>query len=185
MTSSRLPDFDESVRRAMEKWPNVPQCFGWLRLDRRGRWLIQEELITHPRACAFLGRNYHDDEAGRWFVQNGPQRVFVDLDYTPWVVRFDTHSGFVTHTGLDANDLEAVLADDDGNLLVVTALGVGVIDDRDLARVAELIESANDGGQRLRWRTRVLPIDNVARDELARRYGFVATPREAAAGQPP
>ena len=27
---------DEIVIRAMQKWPNVPNVFGWLKLDRRG-----------------------------------------------------------------------------------------------------------------------------------------------------
>ncbi|HET8728586.1 MAG TPA: DUF2946 family protein, partial [Alphaproteobacteria bacterium] len=31
---------DESVLRAMTKWPNVPAVYGWLQLDQRGNWLI-------------------------------------------------------------------------------------------------------------------------------------------------
>ena len=26
---------DDIVRQAMAKWPNVPDCFGWLALDAR------------------------------------------------------------------------------------------------------------------------------------------------------
>ena len=27
---------DEMVERAMTRWPDVPDCYGWLRLDARG-----------------------------------------------------------------------------------------------------------------------------------------------------
>jgi len=83
MSSSRPTEFDEAVVRAMEKWPDVPECFGWLSLTRRGAWHIKGDLIEHARAVEFLGRHYRGDDQGRWFVQNGPQRVFIALDYTP------------------------------------------------------------------------------------------------------
>ena len=87
-SSQPWPAFDDEVIRAMAKWPDVPQCFGWLSLDVRGRWRIQGELIAHTRAQAFLSRHYRADEQGRWYVQNGPQQVFVALDYTPWIYRW-------------------------------------------------------------------------------------------------
>ncbi|HMN64893.1 MAG TPA: DUF2946 family protein, partial [Burkholderiaceae bacterium] len=31
---------DEQVLHAMARWPDVPAVWGWLRLDRRGRWLL-------------------------------------------------------------------------------------------------------------------------------------------------
>src|SRR5262245_55155172 len=36
---------EDWVHRALKRWPNVPALYGWLRLDRRGRWLIQGETI--------------------------------------------------------------------------------------------------------------------------------------------
>ena len=65
---------DAAVIAALAKWPNVPAVFGWLRLDRRGNWLIREQQIRQPLA-AFINRNYASDELGRHFFQNGPQRV--------------------------------------------------------------------------------------------------------------
>mgnify|MGYP003344108236 FL=1 len=76
---------DEIVRQAMAKWPNVPAVHGWLALDRRGNWLIKGETISNAQINEFIARNYTHDEAGRWFFQNGPQRVFVELAYTPMV----------------------------------------------------------------------------------------------------
>jgi hypothetical protein len=92
---------DESVKLALAKWPNVPSCTGWLALDRRGNWRMRDEAaqrsgaagstIRHPALLAFIARNYGADEAGRWFFQNGPQRVYVELAYTPWIVRLQRH----------------------------------------------------------------------------------------------
>ena len=35
---------DEQVLRSLIKWPNVPDCFGWLALDRRGQWRMVDEF---------------------------------------------------------------------------------------------------------------------------------------------
>ncbi|MFJ2993864.1 DUF2946 family protein [Pandoraea sp. NPDC087047] len=88
---------DEIVRQAMAKWPNVPHCYGWLALDRRGQWRMRDEStqaagtagdpIRHAALIAFIARNYASDAAGRWYFQNGPQRVYVSLAYAPFVVR--------------------------------------------------------------------------------------------------
>ena len=34
---------DDLVRQAMVKWPNVPDCFGWLGLDSRGQWYMRDD----------------------------------------------------------------------------------------------------------------------------------------------
>ncbi len=172
------PAFDDEVVRAMAKWPDVPQCFGWLSLDSRGQWRIQGELIRHPRAQTFLSRHYRADEHGRWYVQNGPQQVFVDLDYTPWILRWQPDLSFTTHTGLVTRDLIAVLLDDDGNLLLHTALGVGALDDRCLASCEFLIECDDeDVPQTFRWQDRRLTLDRLPRAEVAAHFGFIPRPR--------
>ena len=114
------------------RWPNVPACYEWLSLDRRGGWRLQGAPVTHHGLLAFINRQYGHDEAGRWFVQNGPQRVFVDLAYTPWVFRREG-GALVAHTGEPAGDIAGQWLDDGGSLVLQTALGVGVLDDRDLA----------------------------------------------------
>jgi hypothetical protein len=88
---------DEQVLRSLIKWPNVPHCFGWLALDRRGQWRMRDEFaqahhlagnaIQHQALNEFIARNYAHDTKGRYFFQNGPQRVFITLDKAPWVVR--------------------------------------------------------------------------------------------------
>lgn len=137
---------DDAVRRALERWPNVPAVAGWLRLDRRGDWWIRIpdtdrfERITNPQIIAFIARNYEHDAAGRWFFQNGPQRVYVALEAAPYVVRLDDAAeSLVTHTGRPIMHLTGAYADEEGSLVLATDVGVGLVLDRDLAAIADRI----------------------------------------------
>ena len=68
---------DDQVLRSLMKWPNVPDCFGWLALDRRGQWRMRDEftqqnklpgqVIKHAALNEFIARNYacDEDDAGR------------------------------------------------------------------------------------------------------------------------
>ncbi|HEY1287305.1 MAG TPA: DUF2946 family protein [Burkholderiales bacterium] len=150
---------DEIVARSLAKWPNVPAVYGWLALDRRGNWRIKGETIGNAALRDFIGRNYQADEKGRWYFQNGPQRVFVSLAYTPLVVRYEGE-GLVDHCGRPFLASEA-LEDDEGSVLFVGAATVALLDDRELARFAEQMPSRS----------------RVARAEIAPRFGFVADPR--------
>ena len=125
----------------MAKWPGVPAVYGWLGLDRRGRWRLKGELITNDAANRFIDRNYACDGAGRWFFQNGPQRVFVSLDYAPFVYRLDDSGTFTAHTGRAAGAPVAVSLDEEQNVTVVTGLGAGLVDDRDLDALSERLAS--------------------------------------------
>jgi len=89
---------DDIVRQAIAKWPNVPHCYGWLGLDARGNWYMRDDqaqaagpfaggslagkgsLLKHDKLIDFIARNYESDKAGQWFFQNGPQRVYVELE---------------------------------------------------------------------------------------------------------
>ena len=138
---------DESVLRAMAKWPNVPAVYGWLALDRRGNWLIQRETIGNDALKSFISRNYTHDDAGRWYFQNGPQRVFIALDYTPHVYRLTNalHAplDLATHIGEQANTLLGAWIDEQGTVLVQTDRGIGLVHDQDLdpLLLASIIEA--------------------------------------------
>ncbi len=127
---------DEIVLRAMAKWPNVPAVYGWLALDRRGHWLIKRETIGNDALNAFISRNYLHDDVGCWYFQNGPQRVFVDLDYTPLVYRVASEVkaplALTTHTGDTANTLLGAWIDELGTVLIQTDRGIGIVHDQDL-----------------------------------------------------
>jgi len=158
---------DEIVIRGMLKWPNVPAVYGWLSLDRRGSWMIRNvsgrfERIANPAVNEFIGRNYAADAEGRWYFQNGPQRVFVALDYTPWVYRLDDASeGLLAHTGAAPRSLEALFVDDAGGLLLKAEMGIGVLVDRDLpAFIERLVDPRGRTSERL--------LEDVARGEETR-----------------
>ena len=150
---------DEIVARSLAKWPNVPAVYGWLSLDRRGNWLIKGERIGNAALREFIGRNYQADGKGRWYFQNGPQRVYVSLAYTPLVVRYEGE-GLVDHCGRPFKAAEA-LEDDEGSVLFAGSGSVGLLDDRDLARFAEQDPA----------------LERVARAEISSRFGFVPDPR--------
>jgi hypothetical protein len=198
---------DEIVIRAMAKWPNVPVVYGWLALDRRGQWSIkrasadgsapQFDPVPNAKLIEFIGRNYAADGQGRWYFQNGPQRVFVTLAYTPIVYRIaSVHPlSFETHTGASCATLQSAWMDEAGNLLFVTEHGPGLLLDRDLPRGLEalsyadghaleeerlltLIEEGDDAaGVFFNTGAASLPLALIRSEEAARRLGYVREPQ--------
>ncbi len=184
---------DPMVLRAMAKWPNVPDIYDWLSLDRRGVWRLRGEPIGHRGSIEFINRNYEADQYGRWYFQNGPQRVFVGLEYTPFVIMRDPTGRLACHTGRELGDLSAALLDDEGNLLLSGGFGVGLVLDRDLAGVADqMVDGADrpleeaamarlaDGDSnrlQLRLGEQLLLVESIRRDQVASRFGFVPNPK--------
>ena len=188
---------DDIVLRAMQKWPGVPRVYGWLQLDRRGQWLLKDRSgafgrIANPALADFIGRNYACDEEGRWFFQNGPQRVFVALHYTPWVYRLDDRGeGLTTHTGRPMGRLAGLYLDEQGALLAADELGPGVLLDRDLAPLLQRLLQENPGLSEERLlelastgrSTEVIlfgvrvPFSGLRSTDVPARFGFVAMPR--------
>jgi Protein of unknown function (DUF2946) len=149
---------DDIVMRSMAKWPDVPDVYGWLSLDRRGNWLLKGERIGNQALRDFISRNYNSDSKGRWYFQNGPQRVFVSLAYTPLVIHFEGHR-LVDHCGRLFQPGQAYL-DDEGSVLMLGAAGAGLLDDRDLAGYAD----------------RAAGLAEIPRRAVAERFGFVVNP---------
>jgi len=195
---------DSSVKAALVRWPDVPAAFGWLSLDARGQWHLHEDgaatsggvgaPITSPQIIAFIHRNYEHDDAGRWFFQNGPQRVYVRLDAAPYVLRLaETGDGLVTHTGLPVGAVRSWCLADGEALFAETDVGPAIIEDRDLATVLDTLRTP-DGMSLAEWlsagdaRTAPLPaalswpglgesrLFEVARSRVASELGFEANP---------
>lgn len=197
---------DDLVLRGMAKWPNVPAVYGWLALDRRGHWLLRGERISNPLVSAFLGRNYARDKRGRWFVQNGPQRVFVTLASAPFVLRAVHSDGaplaLQTHTGRAIESIRAAWLDENGNALVETEHGPGAVHDLDLERLLPFLvdargetlpeagieqalqraQAGREPGAWLAFRGGRVPVGAMASAEAPARLGFVAHP-EADSGR--
>jgi hypothetical protein len=207
---------DDIVIRAMAKWPNVPVVYGWLALDRRGQWSIkgaasatsavaaaQFEPVTNQKLIEFIGRNYTHDEHGRWYFQNGPQRVYVTLDYTPLVYRVTSAHplSFESHTAAACAAMQSAWMDEAGNLLLVTEHGPGLLLDRDLPRGLEalsyadghtldeerllaLIEEGDDAaGVYFNTGAASLPLTLIRSEDVPQRLGYVREPQPPV-GQP-
>jgi len=192
---------DPIVIQAMAKWPSVPNVYGWLQLDRRGSWLLKGDRIANTGMTAFIGRNYAADERGRWFFQNGPQRVFVTLEYTPFVVKTagDASTALETHVGQAIAKISGAWVDETGSLLLRWAAGLGVLNDRDLATVSKLLTDLHGkpisdavlarafDAEARRHATGVyvdyagsrVPIGRIQAGEVAQKFGFDPAPRPA------
>lgn len=199
---------DEIVKQAMAKWPNVPHCYGWLALDARGNWRMRDERsqalnlrgdrIANPALLKFINRNYTHEERGCWYFQNGPQRVYVNLEATPYVARTDPVEGFVLHTGEPLADIDTMWMTEAGQLLLQHGGKVALVDDRDMAQclpqlriastvpsddqlLAWLSQSPGADALTLEYKGTRLLVKPMSRKAVAGHFGFIPTPQTDAA----
>jgi len=198
---------DKSVLEALARWPDVPAVFGWLSLSARGQWRLHPdgqamlggpgESIDNKQILRFIDRNYTHDTEGRWFFQNGPQRVFVRIDCAPLVVSVDDANGTLTsHNGQLIEKIDAWVIDHDGRLFFRSPSGSGHIIDKDLSRLADHLVTTN-GSSLLDWWSnasqtstevhdstgiyvtcqRPVPLERLpTQASVANRLGFMANP---------
>lgn len=194
---------DEIVKQAMAKWPNVPHCYGWLRLDARGGWRMRDERaqasrlpgdrINNPALLDFIHRNYTCDDQGNWYFQNGPQRVYVELELTPFIAHTDANQGLVLHTGEPFSEIAAVWLTEEGQFIVCDGGKVAALDDRDLAQCMNGLRMGNaapvdeqlcawlDGKEteaRMTWLYQGKPysVSRILQKDLASHFNFVQRP---------
>ena len=170
---------DEIVKAALKKWPNVPACYGWLALDARGDWYMRDDRvqaagpfprikgsrIQHAKLIEFIGRNYARADDGAWFFQNGPQRVYVELEAAPQVWRVAPHDlSIASHTGAAARATSAWL-DEHGRLFLDSDIGLGLVHTQDMDDAARAVESGL-------WQ----PV-SIEAAQMPARFGFVPSPQ--------
>jgi hypothetical protein len=178
---------DDIVKQAMAKWPNVPDCYGWLGLDARGNWYMRDDpaqaagafnsgqagakgsLLKHEKLIEFIQRNYACNQAGHWYFQNGPQRVFVELAATPWIWRVGTDGALTAHSGQTVQYRQCLL-DENGWLYLETSLGFGLVHTQDVAQAAQAVEAG------------LWSLEDVRLVDLPARYGYVMSPQAAVKG---
>ncbi len=172
---------DDIVEQAMRKWPNVPDCYGWLGLDARGNWFMRDAQVQalgafdgatpgckgaalhHGKLIDFIGRNYAADARGCWYFQNGPQRVFVELQATPLVWRLQPDGSVQDHVGRTAR-VQSCWLDEAGYLYLQSDTGFGLVHSQDVHQAAEHIEAGL-------WQPQEL-----FQIELQARFGFIKSP---------
>ena len=201
---------DGQVLRSLIKWPNVPHCFGWLALDRRGQWRMRDEfaqanqlagsVIQHTALNEFISRNYACDSLGRYFFQNGPQKVFITLDATPWIARIipgEDGLQLLSQCGTKIKPVSA-LSDENGNIYITglipqsrsnennsavfdttESLSVALLHDHDLvlfSNQSKVIEDACSFKGSWQWNGQTLPIEPIHSIELGERFHFIKVP---------
>lgn len=189
---------DDAVKHAMIKWPNVPDCYGWLGLDARGQWCMRDAQtqaagpfaqskgtpLHHEGLIAFINRNYAADAAGRWFFQNGPQRVFVELQAAPYVFRIQADGTLLSHTH-ESTHAQASWMDEHGRVFVQSALGFGLVHSQDVFAFSErqAQEEAQRSAAALAGQALAPPVwqpQSVAAAQLPAQFGFVLSPQASA-----
>ena len=181
---------DDIVKQAMAKWPNVPHCHGWLGLDARGNWHMRDDqaqslgsfasgtagakgsLLQHTKLIDFIQRNYAADESGQWYFQNGPQRVYVELEATPWIWRVSADLQLTAHDGTPVQ-WQQWLTDEHGWLYCQTTRGLGLVHTQDVVNAAEAIEQG------------LWTVGDITRTELPARFGYVLSPQALQATKKP
>jgi len=170
---------DDLVEKALARWPNVPAIAGWLKLNLQGDWLLTGPVpegltISHPRILNFMARNYGCEPDGRFYFQNGPQKAYVHLAYTPWVYRIHPlEQGDLmlsTHTGLIDWPL-AMFQDEQGRVLIQGEQGVGLLHSNDMDLLAGgLQEQHGELHHRATWAVPEVDPDSLiaARTKLRR-----------------
>jgi len=176
---------DDIVKAALKKWPSVPHCYDWLALDARGQWFMRDEriqragpfpqvkgsVIRHDKLLEFIQRNYEHDDQGCWFFQNGPQRVYVQLEAAPlvWRVSWPGEALRVqAHTGAPT-DARGCYLDQHGRLFLDSVLGFGVVHSQDVLDASRAIEQGV-------WVPQTLPFE-----QMPARFGYVLRPEPVAA----
>ncbi|HEY5580723.1 MAG TPA: DUF2946 family protein [Rhodoferax sp.] len=172
---------DDIVKQALLKWPNVPDCYGWLGLDARGNWFMRDEraqaqgpftggsapskgsMLKHDKLIDFIGRNYQPNAEGQWFFQNGPQRVYVELQATPLIWRVHEDLSVQDHCGRAAS-VQHCLLDELGRVYLATSIGFGLVHSLDMGYVADAVEQGL-------W----LPQEVLCSD-LPTRFNYVPSP---------
>lgn len=179
---------DDIVKQAIAKWPNVPHCYGWLGLDARGNWYMRDDqaqaagafavpqadkarqlaskgsMLKHEKLIDFIQRNYESDAQGQWFFQNGPQRVYVELEATPWIWRIAQDRSVSAHSGEPAR-VQRCFTDEEGRLYLETDLGFGLVHTQDMNPAAEAVEQGL-------WVPSELMVS-----ELPTRFHFIPSPQ--------
>jgi hypothetical protein len=141
---------DAAVIASMIKWPNVPDCYGWLHLDAHGRWLMGEiqgaqkpSIVAHEGLKNFMNRNYIATDSGCWALQNGPQRVWVTLTLAPLIARL--HDGVATaHTGQTLTILRVLLCDD-GVVYFATDKGASALESASMFEFSQGLSETASG----------------------------------------
>lgn len=85
-SASILPSFHPTEPESATSIPAHFLVEGHLQLTKDGCWLFKHEEIEHKGVTLFLHKQMQRNQEGEYWVVNGPQRVFVELEDTPYLI---------------------------------------------------------------------------------------------------
>ena len=152
------------------------------------------DKITQATLRSFINRNYSNDEQGRWYFQNGPQRVYVDLEVAPYIAHTEPAHGYVLQTGETLSEIDVAWLSDSGKLFLQGDGKFALLDDRDLAQcmgnlrlndeiVADeklmtwLEQQGASGALSLRHEDKQISVNYVVEATVSDRFKFIPRPR--------
>ena len=71
-----------------------------------------------------------------------------------------------THTDRKIDKLTGIIMDDEGNILLGSDIGAGLLDDRDLYLFSEMVNIDISTATHLKWNKEVLPVKRVPRSKI-------------------
>lgn len=193
---------DERVKRALEQWPDVPDVYNWLSLTRRGHWLLRNESVTNPNLIAFINRNYGPIENGGYAFQNGPQKVHVSLEATPWIARISDPDAEILsmhdQTGAPLKDIDHFWVTAEGDLIAQSSRGPALVHDNDLLSITRwfrdtqgqavpdhelpaVLDDPAAAGLSVELGPRRVPVALLPGESVADHFGFDPQPRQPSA----
>ena len=168
--STRANRFSEKPAQWIESLAKEREEIEVERLDLRDYPL---PFFEEPLPPGFARDNYTNPEIVRW------REKVREAD------------GFISHTGVPAGELKAIHLDEEGNLLLETALGIGLLDDRDLAAFLAGCHDSNAGpacdnaflalmnGNPASVCWQKMPIEPIITVDVPKRFNFEPLPRSA------
>ena len=121
-------------------------------------------LLRHEKLIDFIQRNYEADDQGCWYFQNGPQKVYIELEATPHVWRLSDDFEVHSQTG-SVVKADRCLLDETGHVYLSTANGLGLVHTLDVGRLANALDLG------------LWSLQECVSSELPKLYGYVTSPQ--------
>jgi hypothetical protein len=149
------------------------------------------DIIRHESLLAFIYRNYDCDTRGAWYFQNGPQRVYVELEATPFIARTDPELGFVLHDRTPVREIDQIYMTDAGQLIIQSRQKIAMLDPSDLAHCLAMLyveDHAIADDDLLTWLSApnqplqiklgqlLKSVEWIDSNQLQKRFGFITHP---------
>ena len=81
--------YNENIMKEQKGDPFKPRIF----IDKRGRWYQDGIAITHKWTYLHNNRLLSRDEEGRYYIDEGRGRIYVEVEDTPFVVKMIDRRG--------------------------------------------------------------------------------------------